>query len=83
MTAAKGELARPPRRRYVARLNHVEGVRREIAKLAREAIRGERDSIDAHRIGQTLYLVARLLEASELERRIEALEKGATWKAAA
>lgn len=81
--AAKAEPAKPPRKRYVARLDRVEGVRREIAKLVREAIRGERDSIDTHRIGQTLYLISRLLEASELEKRIETLEKAASWKQAA
>ncbi len=69
------EARTPPSRRSTNRLHTVEGCRREIARLAREAIWHERDSLEASRIAQIIHLVARLIEGGDLERRLEDLEE--------
>lgn len=58
----------------VYRLNTVGGVRREICRLYREARSGGVAVADASRLGNLLFLAARLLEGAELEARVQALE---------
>ena len=64
----------PPRRRYCQRLDSIESCRRELARLAREMVRGERDSLAGYRCCAVVQMVAKLLESTELERRLDALE---------
>lgn len=58
-----------------ARLDSVRSVRREIARLYREARAKQLDVADASKLGNLLFLVGRLIEGQELEARISALEK--------
>lgn len=55
-------------------LGTVAQVRAEMARLYREAKAGQRDVSDASKLGNLLALLARLIEASDLEQRLEALE---------
>jgi hypothetical protein len=71
----------------IGRLDSLASVRREAARLYTEARRGQLDPGDATRLGQLLQLIARLLSEGEIERRLEALERGApssdAWRPAA
>jgi hypothetical protein len=62
------------RAKYVGRLNTIEGVRRELARLYIEARRGELRVGEASKLGNLLFLIGRLLEGIELETRVQALE---------
>jgi len=62
--------ARPPR----LRLDSVARVRRELVALYAEAKAGRRDVGDTSKLAHVLGLIGRLIEADELERRLEALE---------
>ena len=66
-------LPNTPRRRRV-QLDSIARVRRETAKLYVEARDGRRDVSDASKLGNLLAIIARMLEGSDLERRIEAIE---------
>lgn len=59
---------------FAYRLNTVAGVRREICRLYRQARGGSIAVADASRLGNLLFLAARLLEGQELEARVQALE---------
>ena len=63
-----------PRGPYVGRLDSLPRVRRELAKLYREARQGRLDIGDATRLAYVLQVIAKILEGSELERRLELLE---------
>lgn len=67
-----GPAAEPPTRRL--RLDTVAGVRREMVRLYAEARYGQLDTQDASRLGNLLAIVARLIESSDLERRLTDLE---------
>lgn len=58
-----------------AKLASATDVSRELAKLYREARSGRIDVSDASRLANMLSILARILSDSELEARIEALEK--------
>lgn len=58
-------------------LTTVEDIRRELARLYREAKSGRRDVGDASRLAHMLGLLGRMVEGAELERRIAALEAAA------
>jgi hypothetical protein len=53
----------------------VSAVRRELARLYKEARRGEISAADASRLGSLLALIGRLIEGSDLENRVRALER--------
>jgi uncharacterized Zn finger protein (UPF0148 family) len=52
----------------------VEDVRRELARVYREAKSGRRDVSDSSKLAHILSVLARLIESSDLERRIQELE---------
>ncbi len=64
---------RPPAL-YVGRLDSLGAVRREAARHYPAARRGALDPQDASRLASVLALIARLIEGSDLERRVAALE---------
>ena len=63
----------PGRRK--AQLNTLEGVRRELARIYREAESGKRDTADASRLTFMLGQIGKLLELTEIERRLTAIEE--------
>jgi hypothetical protein len=63
----------PPRRRL--RLDSLDRVRRELVKIYRQGRDGERDVSDASKLANILTMIARILEGSDLEKRIAALEQ--------
>lgn len=65
--------ATPPRLRLP--LGTAEEVRRELARLYREAKAGQRDVSDSSKLANMLQILARLIETSDLEARIVALEE--------
>lgn len=66
----------PPPKQYVrAQLDTVWDVRKELAKLYREARRNDIDVGNASRLANILVMMARIMADSELEARIEALEQ--------
>ena len=67
------ENAHPTPRRKIA-LHTAGGIRRELARLYRDARSGVVQTADATRLGYLLDLLRKCLETSELERRLEALE---------
>lgn len=58
------------------KLETVQNVRRELARIYREARRGELKAETATKLAYLLDLMARMIERSDLERRIEQLESG-------
>ena len=67
----------PPRR---ARLDTMARVRRELARVYREARVGVIDVADASKLANILQIMGRMIETSEVEARLDALERrqGAT-----
>jgi hypothetical protein len=59
------------------RLDSLDRVRREMAKLYVEAKQGGRDVQDASRLANILSMIGRLIEGGELEKRLQALEERA------
>lgn len=55
-------------------LQSLEDVRREAARVYREARAGKIETADASRLSFMLQGIAKMIEASSIERRIEALE---------
>ena len=77
MTTARtitGKCATPPRLRL--KLNSIDDVKAEMARLYREGKAGQRDVQDVSRLANVLALLARMIEDTDLERRIAALEGG-------
>jgi hypothetical protein len=64
-----------PPRRCRLRLNTVDLLRREMAKLYRDGRDGRRDTQDVSRLANVLALIGRLIEGGDLEKRITALEQ--------
>lgn len=62
----------PPR---IGRINTAAGVRKELAKLYKEARSGQVPVADASRLGALLAALARIIEQSDLECRVRALER--------
>jgi hypothetical protein len=62
------------RRRYRAKLDTLQDVRREMAKVYREARSGLVDVQDATKLTWCLQAVGKVIEGSDLEKRIESLE---------
>jgi hypothetical protein len=63
----------PPKVRKA--LSRVEHCRSEIASIFREARAGRLDVADASKLVNILAVLARLIESSDLEKRIEQIEK--------
>jgi len=57
------------------RLDRVSDCKRELARLYREARRGEITAQTATRLAYLLNMMAQLIEATELEKRVETIEK--------
>jgi hypothetical protein len=75
---AEGGGGIPPRGRSRLRLDSLDRVRREMAKLYRAAAYDRtRDVNDASKLAHILTMIARILEGSDLEKRIAALEAAA------
>ena len=64
----------PPRIR--CKLVTIADVRHELARLYRQAKGGSIDIADSSRLGNLLSILGRLIEGSEIERRLRALEEG-------
>jgi len=66
----------PPQKgqRYRCKLDTMQDVRREMAKVYREARSGLVDVQDATKLTWCLQAVGKVIEGSDLEKRIEALE---------
>ena len=66
----------PPRKstRYRAKLDTMQDVKREMAKIYREARSGVVDVQDGTKLVWMLQAVAKVIEGSDLEKRIEILE---------
>lgn len=56
------------------RLHDLKSVKRELGSLYREARLGKIDTQDASRLGNLLSILARIIQTSDLEARITALE---------
>jgi uncharacterized Zn finger protein (UPF0148 family) len=67
----------PPAGRSRLRLDTLDRVRRELVKIYRQGREGERDVSDASKLAHILTMIARILEGSDLEKRIAALEAAA------
>lgn len=67
----------PPQsgQRYRCKLDTMQDVRREMAKVYREARSGLVDVQDATKLTWCLQAVAKVIEGSDLEQRIEKLEE--------
>ena len=67
-------MAAPPRLRL--KLQTIDDVRAEMARLYREGKAGTRDVGEVSKLANVLALLGRMIEGSDLERRIAALEGG-------
>jgi len=56
------------------RLSSPREVVKELARLYREGKHGHRDVVDVSRLANVLQIMARIMETSDLEQRITALE---------
>ena len=74
-TPMTGKVKRKTRRVSVHRLHKPEGVRQELTRVYRAARRSEIDTLDASRLCSILWTIYRVLEGTDLERRLEALER--------
>ena len=76
--ADENEEGIPPRGPCRLRLDSLDRVRREMAKIYRAAAHDRtRDVGDASKLAHILTMIARILEASDLEKRIATLEAAA------
>ena len=74
-SAARAAACREPPSPCPGRLDTVTRVRREPARLYREARAGRLDVGDASRLAHILQILGRMIEGAELEARVEALER--------
>ncbi|MDD2661631.1 MAG: hypothetical protein PHY54_18425 [Methylococcales bacterium] len=67
----------PPQKgqRYRCKLDTMQDIKREMAKVYREARSGVVDVQDATKLTWCLQAVAKVIETSDLEKRIEELER--------
>lgn len=65
----------PTPRRRKAQLDRLDGVRVEMSRVYREMESGRRDSQDGSRLVYVLTQIAKVLELTEIERRMAALEE--------
>jgi len=57
------------------RLDRISDCKRELGRLYKEARRGEISAQTATRLAYLLNMMAQMIETSELEKRVEAIEK--------
>jgi signal transduction protein with GAF and PtsI domain len=70
-----GVFTQPPKvTRYRAKLDTMQDVRREMAKVYREARSGVVEVVDGTKLVWMLQAVGKVIEGSDLEKRIEVLE---------
>ena len=69
-----GKAEAPPRLRL--KLSTVGDVRAELARIYREGKAGLRPIADVSRLGNVLFILHRIIEGSDLEKRIQILESG-------
>jgi hypothetical protein len=69
------EMAKNKRGPTIGRLDSVGRCAIEAARLYRHARRKELETIEAHRLASVLQVVAKCLEQSQIEERLENLEK--------
>lgn len=69
-----GTTGRPDPTPPKIKLNSLEDVRREMATIYREARAGKMDIADTGRLAYVLTGIGKIIEASEIERRITELE---------
>ncbi|WP_333877695.1 hypothetical protein [Methylobacter sp.] len=74
VTGEVSDLPPANRTRYRAKLDTLQDVRREMAKLYRETRSGVLDVQDATKMTWMLQAVGKVIEGSDLEKRIEILE---------
>jgi phage host-nuclease inhibitor protein Gam len=72
--ANAGDRPAPPVR-VRTRLQTIGDVERELARLYREAPAMKVDTQDASRLANLLFILSRLIEESDLEKRLDALER--------
>lgn len=65
----------PQRGRYRCSLDTMQDVKREMAKVYREARSGVLEVTDASKLTYMLGTIGKIIEGSDLEKRIEALEE--------
>jgi hypothetical protein len=70
----------PPPQRRRAQLDRLEGVRVEMARVYRDMESGRRDTQDGSRLVYVLTQIAKVLELTEIERRLNLLEGMADGK---
>lgn len=61
-------------RRVRVKLETITDARKEMSKLYREARSGKLDISDASKLTNILMLIGRMIESSDLEKRVAALE---------
>ena len=66
----------PTPQRRKAQLDRIEGVRREMARIYREAESGTRDTAEASKLTFMLGQIGKILELTQIQRRLDALEDG-------
>ena len=59
----------------IGRINTQDGIVRELVRVYRHARRGEIDSSKAYRLSTILGTMAKTMESSELERRLDGIEQ--------
>jgi hypothetical protein len=69
-----------PTRRRKAQLTSMEGVRCEMSRVYREMESGKRDSQEGSRLVYVLTQIAKVLELTEIERRLIRLEEKTNGK---
>lgn len=73
-STAQGARANTPRTRRKVRLSNLADVRREFARLYRDAVNGEIDAKQARSLASVLYMLRSSFVADEMDQRMEALE---------
>ncbi len=64
----------PPKRRYRLKLDTLSDVKREMTKVYKESRSGIIEIVDASKLVWMLSAVGKIIEVSDLEKRVEALE---------
>lgn len=78
MPRGNGTNPSPRRKPNVGRLNTVTSVRQEMARVYREARRGDITAQDASKLVYALSLIAKTLERTDWEGRLQKLEEAYT-----
>lgn len=75
--ASAGDQPSPPggAKRLRLRLNTVDDVKKELARLYRDARAGQLETHDASRMANMLAILGRIIEGADIEERMEALER--------